>query len=224
MPRFPVYVFDAYGTLFDVHSAVARHGARLGADGQRLSDLWRIKQLEYTWVRSLMGSDWRDFRALTADALEHAVACCGIRLAPDLRADLLAAYEELDAFPDALRTLEALKRAGAKTAILSNGTVDMLARATAASGLAPHLDAVLSVDTRRVFKTAPAIYALVGEHFGVAPEAVSFQSSNRWDVAGARQFGFRAVWVNRGGMPDEYADLAPQLVVRTLDELVQKDV
>lgn len=223
MPRFPVYVFDAYGTLFDVHSAVARHNARLGEDGQRLSDLWRIKQLEYTWVRSLMGS-WRDFRALTADALDHAAARCGVSLAGDLRSDLLAAYEELDAFPDAVRTLEALKRAGAKTAILSNGTEEMLARATAASGLAPHLDAVLSVDTRKIFKTAPSIYALVGEHFGVRPQDVSFQSSNRWDVAGARQFGFRAVWVNRGGMPDEYGDLPPQLVVRTLDELVQKDV
>lgn len=223
MARFGLYVFDAYGTLFDVHSAVARHAAALGPAAQRLSELWRVKQLEYTWTRSLMGS-WRDFRACTADALDFAAARCEVALSPKLRSDLLAAYERLDAFADAAPALDALKRAGAKTAILSNGTDAMLASATEAAGLAPHLDAVLSIDACSIFKTAPATYALVGAQFDVAPAEVSFQSSNRWDVAGARRFGFRTTWVNRGGMPDEYTDLPPDLNVRTLDELVQKDV
>jgi 2-haloacid dehalogenase len=218
MPIAPLYVFDAYGTLFDVHSAVARHAGDIGPDAARLSDMWRTKQLEYTWVRSLSGR-YRDFEALTQDALDYAAARCG-GLSPALRANLLAAYAELDAYPDATRTLDALRAAGAKTAILSNGTPAMLARAVASAGLADRLDAVLSVDPLRMYKTAPAAYALVEAHFGVAPAEVCFLSSNRWDIAGASAFGLRCVWVNRLGLPDEYDELAPAAAVGSLEGLL----
>ena len=214
-----LYVFDAYGTLFDVHSAVARHRELVGPQADRLSEIWRAKQLEYTWVRSLMGA-YKDFREVTALALDFAAARCG-GIAPETRAALLAAYDTLDAYPDVAPALKALKAQGAKTAILSNGTPAMLEAAVNSAGLTPWLDGCLSVDSLRVFKTAPQVYELVGRHFGAAPQDVSFQSSNRWDIAGAAKFGFRCVWINRSGQPDEYADLAPALVLRGLAPLAQ---
>jgi 2-haloacid dehalogenase len=216
------YVFDAYGTLFDVHSAVARHRAAVGPQADRLTDIWRTKQLEYTWVRSLMGA-YVDFREVTAQALDFAAARCG-GISGSTRAALLAAYETLDAYPDVLPALRALREQGAKTAILSNGTPAMLAAAVNASGLAPQLDACLSVDSLRIFKTAPQVYELVTRHFNCAPQDVSFQSSNRWDVAAAAKFGFRAVWINRTGQPDEYADFAPALVLRDLAALANESL
>ena len=215
--NFPLYVFDAYGTLFDVHSAVARHRAAVGPQADRLTELWRMKQLEYTWVRSLMGA-YQDFRGLTADALDHAAARCG-GISPQTRAALLDAYERLDAYPDVLPALQALKAGGCAVAILSNGTPAMLAAAVQSAGLAPCIDAILSVDSLRVFKTAPQVYALVEARFGLAPAQVSFQSSNRWDVAGAVNYGFRAVWINRTGQPDEYADLPPTRILSGLATL-----
>lgn len=219
---FAVYVFDAYGTLFDVHAAVARHAAEAGPQAARLSELWRTKQLEYTWVRSLAGAPYVDFRELTAQALDFAGAATG-GLAPALRARLLAAYNALDPYPDARPALEALKARGAKLAILSNGSPKMLASAVGAAGFGELFDAVLSIDGLRIYKTAPAVYALATERFGVSAREVSFQSSNRWDIAGASLFGFRAVWVNRAGQSDEYADLPPARVVRGLDELPRLD-
>lgn len=215
----PVYVFDAYGTLFDVHAAVARHAGEFGPGAARLSEVWRNKQLEYTWVRSLAGAPYRDFRELTAQALDYAAAVTTGGLEPALRAKLLAAYDTLDAFADARPALEALKKAGASLAILSNGSPDMLESAVSAAGFDGLFDAVLSVDALKVFKTSPSVYALAAERFGVPPACISFQSSNRWDIAGARLFGFRAVWINRAGLPDEYADLPPAAVLRGLDEL-----
>jgi 2-haloacid dehalogenase len=217
---FPLYVFDAYGTLFDVGSAVARHRAEVGAHADRLNEFWRAKQLEYTWVRSLMGA-YRDFRTVTADALDYAAARCA-GLSEETREKLLAAYERLDAYPDARPALEALRAKGARIAILSNGTPAMLEAAVAAAGLAPFIEACLSVDTLRVFKTAPAVYAMVEQALGVPPARVSFQSSNRWDVAGAAKFGFRAVWVNRVGMPDEYWDFPAALTLATLSGLARE--
>jgi 2-haloacid dehalogenase len=215
----PVYVFDAYGTLFDVHAAVARHAGEIGPQAARLSELWRTKQLEYTWVRSLTGAQWLDFRTLTAQALDYAAAVATGGLAPAMRDKLLAAYDELDAYPDARPALESLKAAGARLAILSNGSPAMLSRAVRAAGLEGLFDAVLSVDERRIYKTAPAIYSLARERFGVAPGAISFQSSNRWDIAGASLAGFRAVWINRAGLPDEYPDMPPAVSLQGLDEL-----
>lgn len=213
----PIYVFDAYGTLFDVHSAVASHRDCLGPQAGCLSELWRAKQLEYSWVRSLAGA-YLDFRSCTADALDFAAAAVG-GIAEGMRAKLLAAYERLDAYADVGPTLASLRERGAKTAILSNGTPAMLASAIASTGLSRLLDAVLSVDAAGVYKTDPRAYGLVTERFGCAPQSVSFQSSNRWDVAGAVKFGFRTVWINRAGRPDEYHDLAPTLVLASLSPL-----
>ena len=214
----PVYLFDAYGTLFDVHAAVARHRDAIGPQADQLSDLWRTKQLEYTWVRSLMGA-YRDFRAVTEDALDFAMARIG-GVSPDLRAGLLEAYETLDAYPEVATVLRALRQHGARTAILSNGTPGMLQAAVDAAGLSDCLDAVLSVDELAIYKTAPTVYDMACRHFGVTAGDFSFQSSNRWDVAGAMKFGFRAVWINRTGQPDEYQDCPPAAVHKTLDGLL----
>ncbi|MFO1114754.1 MAG: haloacid dehalogenase type II [Beijerinckiaceae bacterium] len=214
MSAWPLYVFDAYGTLFDVHSAVARHRALVGAEAERLSDIWRTKQLEYTWVRSLMGAH-RDFLALTEEALDFAAARCG-GISAEAREKLLSAYRTLDAFPDVAPTLRALKEKGARLVILSNGTPEMLASAVQSAGLGDLLDESLSVESVGVFKTELRVYELVEKRYGLAPRNVSFQSSNRWDVAGAAKFGFRAVWINRGGAPDEYRDLGPAAVLNGL--------
>lgn len=213
-----VYVFDAYGTLLDVHSAVARLGDRIGPEAGRLSQTWRTKQLEYSWVRSLMGR-YRDFWSLTEDALDVAIVTMG-GIEAGLRAELLDAYRALDAYPEVPAVLRALKERGSTTAILSNGSPGMLRAAVENAGIDGLLDAVLSVDALGVFKTDPRTYALVGERLGCAPEDVSFQSSNRWDVAGATAFGFRCRWINRTGAPEEYADLPPVETLTSLDGLV----
>ncbi len=215
---FPVYVFDAYGTLFDVHSAVARHRDLVGPQAERLSELWRTKQLEYTWTRSLMGA-YRDFDLLTQDALDFAAARCG-GISDEARKTLLKAYETLDAYADVAPTLAALRAQGAKTVILSNGTSAALERAVRSAGLQDLLDPPLSADALKIFKTAPAIYQMACDRYGVGPDQVSFQSSNRWDVAGAAKFGFHAVWINRTGAPDEYADLPPRRLCAGLSGLL----
>ncbi|MGU3360315.1 haloacid dehalogenase type II [Methylobacterium sp. M6A4_1b] len=212
-----IAVFDAYGTLFDVHAAVARHAAAIGPDAAALSETWRSKQLEYSWVLGLMGRH-APFWDLTEQALDYALA-----RHPDvdraLRPRLLDAYRDLDAYPEVPGTLRALRAAGWRTAILSNGDAAMLERAVASAGLADRLDAVLSVETARTFKTAPAAYRIATDRFGVEPGAVLFCSSNRWDVAGAAAFGFRPVWVNRKGLPEEYPDHPPGRVVANLAAL-----
>ena len=213
------YVFDAYGTLFDVHAAVRRHVTELDPQrAQRLSELWRQKQLEYTWIRALAGR-YRDFAALTGEALDFAIAVVAPEVAP-LRAQLMAAYHELDAYPEVPMVLAELKRRGARTAILSNGTPAMIAAAVRAAGIGGLLDAVLSVDSVPTYKTDQRVYRLAVDALGVAAAEVSFQSSNRWDIAGAVAFGFPSVWVNRAGNPDEYPDLKPRAVVRNLGELL----
>lgn len=211
------YVFDAYGTLFDVHAAVRKHAAKLGPDAQKLSSIWREKQLEYSWVRALMGQ-YKDFWQLTQEGLDTAFS-----LVPSadksLRADLLGAYWELDCYPEVPQVLSDLKATGAKIAILSNGSPDMLDAAVKASGLTDLFDEVFSVDELRTFKADPQVYEMVTTSFRIYPEEVSFQSSNRWDIAGAAAFGFRTVWMNRAGMPDEYLDLAPKAVLADLNGL-----
>jgi 2-haloacid dehalogenase len=210
--------FDAYGTLFDVHAAVAQHAAAVGPEGQRLSEIWRAKQLEYSWVLSLMGR-YEPFWVLTERALDHALARCpGIDRG--VRERLLDAYRALDAYPEASEVLASLRSRGLRTGILSNGSPEMLASAVASAVLEDLLDAVLSVDAVRTFKTSPRTYALVTAAFGLSPGEVAFVSSNRWDVAGAAAFGFRCIWVNRAGLPDEYEDLAPAATVAGLWGLI----
>ncbi|HXH03369.1 MAG TPA: haloacid dehalogenase type II [Candidatus Competibacteraceae bacterium] len=200
-------VFDAYGTLFDVHSAVACHRDRLGERADALSALWRQKQLEYTWLRSLMGRH-ADFRQVTAEALDYACDHFGVADAA-LQHDLLAAYERLDAYPEVADTLRRLRAAGLPCAILSNGSPDLLAAAVAATGLAGLLDALLSVEAVGVYKPDPRVYRLAVERLGVEASAIAFQSSNGWDIAGAAAFGFQAVWINRAGQRRERLPAGP---------------
>jgi 2-haloacid dehalogenase len=211
------YVFDAYGTLFDVHAAIARHRAEAGPDAERFSEIWRTKQLEYTWTLTLAGT-YLDFWTLTERALDYAFARIP-SVSRALRPKLLEAYFKLDAFPDASETLAALKSRGLRLAILSNGSPQMLAAAAQESKLAASLDAVLSVDAVRVYKPRPEVYALVTDRLTIPAQEVVFVSSNRWDVMGAASFGFSAVWVNRGRMPAEYPDAQPIRVITALAEL-----
>jgi 2-haloacid dehalogenase len=211
------YIFDAYGTLFDVHAAISRHRAQAGPEADRFSEIWRLKQLEYTWTLTLAGV-YVDFWTLTERALDYAFARIG-SVDRALRPKLLEAYLSLDAFADALSALTALKARGLRLGILSNGSPRMLNAAVAASGMGGLLDAVLSVDAVRAYKPRPEVYALVTKHFGIAPERVVFVSSNRWDIMGAAAFGFSPVWVNRARLPDEYSEHAPMRVVADLSAL-----
>lgn len=213
------YVFDAYGTLFDVHAAVRRHAAAIGPDAPAFSDLWRVKQLEYTWVTSLMGQ-YRDFSALTEDALDFCLARYPV-VDKALRADLLDAYRRLDCFAEVPGVLSALRAQGAKIAILSNGTPRMLDEAVAAAGIGHLVDDIFSVDALKIYKTAPAAYALVTSTYRIAAPDIAFQSSNRWDIAGAKAFGFTCHWINRSGAPEEYPDLAADQVFASLDGLLE---
>ena len=211
------YVFDAYGTLFDVHAAVRRHAEAIGPQGQALSQLWRAKQHEYSWVRSLMGA-YRDFWQLTEEALDFSLQAMP-EVDRSVRDNLLEAYWKLDCYPEVPAVLKALRARGAKLAILSNGSPDMLASAVRNAALDDIIDDVFSVDVLKTFKTSPAVYELVTTAYRIYPDAVSFQSSNRWDVAGAAQFGFRPVWINRSRVPDEYRDLAPALILPSIEGL-----
>ena len=211
------FVFDAYGTLFDVHSAIARHRAAAGPDADRFSEIWRTKQLEYSWTLTLAGR-YVDFWTLTERALDYAFARFP-SVDRALRPKLLDAYRELEAFPNARATVAKLKSGGAKVAILSNGSPPMLDAAVKASGMTASFDAVFSVDSVRAYKPRPEVYALVTDAFAIAPQDAVFVSSNRWDVMGAATFGFRPFWVNRAKMPDEYADAPPLRVIADLTAL-----
>lgn len=209
-------VFDAYGTLFDVAAAARHLQDELGADWQQLSAIWRTKQLEYTWLRSLMGA-YVDFRQVTRDGLDFALDTLG-RQDPGLRDRLLALYDRLDCYEEVPAMLDALRASGKQTAILSNGSPDMLASAVDNAGLAERLDAVLSVDGLRIYKPAPEVYALATTRFSCRPEEIAFFSSNAWDVAGAAQFGFRVLWVNRFGQQPERLPAGPEVTLTTLAE------
>lgn len=215
------YVFDAYGTLFDVHAAIARHRGAAGPEADRCSEIWRTKQLEYTWTLTLAGH-YVDFWTLTERALDYALARVPT-VDSSLRPQLLDAYLKLDAFADARGALAALKARSAPLAILSNGSPRMLAAATDAAGITEMLDGVFSVDTVRMYKPRPEVYALVTESFSIRPDEVVFVSSNRWDVMGAASFGFRSLWLNRTRLPDEYGDYAPLRRIPDLAALASLD-
>jgi len=203
-PRIPgirACVFDAYGTLFDVHSAVARLRDQVGSRAAEVSDTWRVKQLEYTWLRALMGRHV-DFWQVTSDGLDYALEAHGVE-AGVVRAPLLEAYRTLDAYPEVPDVLRRLRDRGFRTAILSNGEPGMLASAAASAGIDGLLDMVLSVEEVGIYKPAPQVYQLAVERLGIGPEAIAFQSSNAWDAHGAAVFGFRTVWINRRKLPDE---------------------
>ena len=215
-------VFDAYGTLFDVAGAARAAaaepgGAALATLWPRLAEDWRRKQLEYTWLRAVM-RDHADFAAVTADALDWALAAGELDDAA-LRARLLALYDELPAYPEVPAMLARLKAAGLPAAILSNGTPAMLAAAVASAGIGGDLAAVLSVEDVGVFKPDHRVYALATAHLGLRPDEVMFVSSNGWDVAGAAGFGFAAVWVNRAGLPVDRLSHGPRLQLSDLSSI-----
>lgn len=218
MPR--IFMFDAYGTLFDVHSAVMRVGAPLGVHRDAVSQLWRAKQLEYTWTLTLMGqSAGVDFSALTARALDFAFARYGVN-DPALRQALLDAYLTLDAYADVAPALADLKAGGNTTAIFTNGTRTMVEAAVAASGIGPVLDHVITVEPTARFKPDPVVYEHARQTVGnPPPHEIVFVSSNRWDAAGAASVGFTPVWCNRTGQPPEYAGFDPVVVVSDLSGL-----
>jgi len=204
VPAIRAAIFDAYGTLLDVHAAMEKHAARLGTDWQRISQDWRIKQIEYSWVRSLTGpAEHRDFFTLTTEALHWVAARHGIADRA-LLADVLDAYRRLSAYPEVPDVLRRLRAGGIGRAILSNGEPSMLADAVGAAGIDRLLDAVLSVEAVGVYKPDPRVYRLASDQFGLAAAEMAFVSSNAWDAFGARVFGFRVFWVNRSGQPDEY--------------------
>lgn len=210
--------FDAYGTLFDVASAAARCADALGPKAAALSALWRQKQLEYTWLRSLMGRH-ADFRQVTGDGLDFALAQLGLDQDPALRRRLMDVYMTLDAYPEAAGVLAALKRAGFATAILSNGSPDMLEAASRSAGLAGHVDRLLSVEEVGIYKPHPSVYRLAVDRLGLPAARICFVSANGWDAAGAAAFGFRTVWVNRSRQGAERLPANPEAEIPTLAEL-----
>jgi 2-haloacid dehalogenase len=212
------FVFDAYGTLFDVHSAAARHRDAIGPAWDRLSQIWRTKHLEYTWVWALTGRH-TTFRKLAEQSLDYAIAAVG-GVSPAIRNSLMSAYETLSAYDEVPGVLRELKARGAQVAILTNGDRDLIDKAIASAGLDRVFDAVLTVYEAGIFKPSMRVYQLVTDRFNVPPTEISFQSSNRWDVAGAKVFGFKCVWINRAGAPDEYPETPPDHVVRDLKPLV----
>lgn len=219
LPGITVCVFDAYGTLFDVHAAAAELRDEIGPNADQLSATWRTKQLEYTWLRSLIPS-YKPFWEVTQDGLDYAMEETGLADRADLRRKLLDLYFNLAAYPEVPSMLSRLKSVGIRTAILSNGSLDMLDGAVESAGIGDVLDAVLSVEDVGIFKPDPRIYQMVMDRFGPTDRnEVAFMSSNGWDAAAAASFGFQTVWINRFGKPWERLDSTPAKVLTDLTPL-----
>lgn len=201
--------FDAYGTLFDVDSPVARCRDALGDRAETLGEAWRARQLQYTWLRSLTGR-FEDFWQVTGQALDYALESQGVGDCA-LRARLMQLYLRLDAHPEVPEVLGALRKVGMKTVILSNGSEPMLVEACKNAAIDELLDRPLSADAAHVFKPHPAVYRLVTETYDATPGEVLYCSSNAWDVAAAADFGFRVAWINRSGQPPERLPGRPEM-------------
>lgn len=209
------FVFDAYGTLYDVHSVAARCESYWPGKGASVSQLWRAKQLEYTWQRSLMRR-YEPFSSVTRAALSYACAALRLELEGAQVDALMEEYTRLALYPEARAALARLK---GKKAILSNGSPDMLLPLVKNSGLA--LDAVISVDELRIFKPAPQVYALAVEKLHLNHSKIGFVSSNCWDAMGAKSYGFQVYWINRTGAPVDRLGFKPDRILKSLDEILQ---
>jgi 2-haloacid dehalogenase len=226
-PPIRAVVFDAYGTLFDVYSIGALAEKLYPGQGAALSVLWRDKQIEYTRLISLSDPNpqgsryYQSFWDITRASLRYALARLGLVHSMTNEDALMAQYAQLTAFPENLGVLQALRQRGVATAILSNGSPEMLQSAVHSAGMSNLLDAVLSVDSVRQFKTTPTSYQLVQDHFGFLPAEVLFVSSNAWDALGATWFGFTTLWVNRQGLPPEAMGPAPHHTGRDLSEVLK---
>ncbi len=194
-------VFDAYGTLFNVHSAVAENQEAVGESADRVSAMWRRKQLEYTWLRSLMGR-YVDFEQVTADALNYALETFN-KNDSMLHSKLMGAYRSLSCYSEVPGVLKKLGEAGLQRAILSNGSPEMLTAAVNSSGLGDSFESVISVDELKIYKPTPIVYQRCCDQLDVSPGEVLFHSSNAWDAVGAKSFGFNVAWINRFGQPRE---------------------
>jgi 2-haloacid dehalogenase len=208
------FVFDAYGTLYDVHSVAARCEANWPGKGAQLSVLWRAKQLEYTWQRSLM-QRYAPFSSVTREALAYSCEALELELSVAQMEGLMAEYLKLSLYPDVVRTLQALNT---RKAILSNGSPDMLLPLVQNSGL--ELDAVISVDELRIFKPAPQVYALAVEKLHLDHSRIGFVSSNCWDAMGAKSYGFSVYWINRAGAPVDRLGFKPDRMLASLNEIL----
>lgn len=217
IPNIKACVFDAYGTLFDVHSAVGKYSDRLGDVSEQVSNIWRTKQLEYTWLRSLMKKH-ADFWQITQDALDYALDVYRIT-DKQLRDDLINAYLELECYPEVPDTLRELKNSGQQIAILSNGSPAMLEAVVKSSGVEDWVQIILSVEMVGIFKPDPAVYQLAIDRLALKAEEIVFMSSNAWDAVGATAFGLRVAWINRFAQRPERLPFQPDFEIKTLDEL-----
>ena len=209
-------VFDAYGTLFDVHSVVDAAEVAFPGKGKALSQIWRAKQLEYTWLRSLFGG-YQDFWRVTQDALAYACQALNLDCSSELQARLMDEYLRLATFPEVDRSLEALS---SKTlAILSNGSPGMLSEVVARAELSRRFTQVISVDEVHIYKPSPRVYELASIRLGIAKEKIGFVTSNYFDVAGAKAYGFYVYWVNRAGAPADFLSVAPDEVIGLLTDI-----
>ena len=217
IPNIKACVFDAYGTLFDVHSAVGKYHERLGDVADQVSNIWRTKQLEYTWLRSLMKKH-ADFWQVTQDGLDYALDVFNIT-DNQLRNDLIDAYLHLKCYPEVPDTLAKLKDSGRQLAILSNGSPAMLEAVVKTSGLGDLVQTTLSVEMVGVFKPDPAVYQLAVNRLGVEAAEIVFMSANAWDAVGATAFGLRVAWINRFSQRPERLPFQPDIEIKTLAEL-----
>ena len=217
MSNLQALVFDAYGTLYDVHSVTARAETLFPGKGAAVSQLWRQKQLEYSWLRSLMGT-YADFNRVTGEALEYALAALKLDAGKEAVAALLGQYVHLSPFPEVPAALREL-RVSRKLAILSNGAPDTLNALVDNSGLAPLFDAVLSVDAIGAYKPDMRIYQLAERQLGIARERIGFVSSNCWDAVGAATYGYTVFWINRLHAPADLHGPAPHHEISALDEI-----
>jgi 2-haloacid dehalogenase len=218
-PPIRAVVFDAYGTLFDVHSVASLAEQLFSGRGDALSQLWRQKQLEYSWLRAMSGR-YKPFWDVTRDALRHACARLGLPLDAALEARLMNQYASLSAYPENLAALRALKAAGLPLGILTNGNRDMIEVSLRSAGMVGLFDHVLSSQQVETFKTADPIYALAPEAFGCRARQILFVSSNCWDAIGARWFGFTSFWINRVGAPIDQLDTEPDFTGSLLTEVL----
>lgn len=221
-------VFDAYGTLFDVAAAARMAAAEPGREAfaehwPQIAEHWRLKQLQYTWLRAVMGQHC-DFWEVTKDGLDWALEAAGLDGDTALRNRLLQLYRDLAAYPEVPDMLATLKARGLQCAILSNGSPEMLDAAVQSAGIGGYLDDVLSVESVGIFKPARVVYDMVGARFGCAPDEVLFVSSNGWDAGAAASYGFTTAWVNRAGDPVDRLPARPHHILpdlTTIPELVQ---
>ncbi|HYN14167.1 MAG TPA: haloacid dehalogenase type II [Terriglobales bacterium] len=215
-PAIQALAFDAYGTLFDVHSVISTCNQVFPDEGPALSKLWRAKQLEYTWLRSLMGR-YEDFWQVTESALVFACRNLNLACPPATRAKLMDAYLHLDPYPEVRQALQSLAKH--KLAILSNGSPRMLAAVVESAGLKGVFADVISVDEVKIFKPSPRVYELGPRHLKVAQDAIGFISSNFWDIAGAKSFGLWTCWINRAKAPEDELGFRPDAIIGSLAEL-----